>query len=162
MRKATFNNVLAVALIGFVMLSVGYLAVKVIGDNESDAVPAPGQDQGIAGTSDRVVVYYFHGSVRCVSCTKIEAYTKESLDTAFADALKDGSMEWRTVNVEEPENRHFIKDYDLYIKTVVISDVHGGNQTEYRKLDEVWNLLDDKDRFMAYIQDNVRPYLEGQ
>lgn len=162
MKKVTFNNILAVALIGFVLLSVGFLAVKVIGENAPDTETIKGQDHDSAGTSDKVVVYYFHGTARCSSCMKIEAYTKESIETAFPDALRDGRLEWRAVNVDEPENQHFIKDYDLYIRTVVVSDIYGGNQTEWKKLDEVWNLLDDKDRFMAFIQDNVRSYLEGK
>ncbi len=48
------------------------------------------------------------------------------------------------------------------LRTVVVSDVKGGNQTDWKKLDEVWNLLGDKDRFMTFIQDNVRAYLEDQ
>ncbi len=37
-----------------------------------------------------------------------------------------------------------------------------GNQTDWKKLDEVWNLIGDKARFMTFIQDNVRTYLEDQ
>jgi hypothetical protein len=162
MRKITTNNVLAIALLAFVLLSIGYVAVKYVGENAADTGTGKDTAQGTGQEkSDRVVVYYFYGTARCDSCMKIEAYTKEAIESGFPDALKDGGLEWRPVNVELSENRHFIDDYDLYIRTVVVSDVNGGNQTEWKSLDEVWDLLGNKDRFVAFIQDNVRTYLEG-
>ncbi len=91
MKKITFNNVLAIALIAFVLLSVGYVAFKYIGENAADngtnktAARTSGQDE-----SDKVVVYYFYSTARCDSCMKIEAYTKEAIDSGFPEALKEG------------------------------------------------------------------------
>ncbi|MGA9141365.1 MAG: nitrophenyl compound nitroreductase subunit ArsF family protein [Methanocella sp.] len=163
MKKITFNNVLAIALIAFVLLSVGYVAFKYVSENAADS----GADKTAALVAsqvepDKVVVYYFYGTARCDSCMKIEAYTKEAVESGFPEALKEGKLEWRPLNAELSENQHFIKDYGLYTRTVVVSDMKNGNQTDWKKLDEVWNLIGDKDRFMTFIQDNVRTYLEDQ
>ena len=162
MKKITFNNVLAIALIAFVLLSVGYLAFKYVGENAADSAAGKNATQAsVQDKSDKVVVYYFFGKTRCDSCMKIEAYTREALESGFPEALADGRLEWRPLNAELPENQHFVNDYELYIRTVVVSDVNGGSQADWKKLDEVWNLLGDKGKFMTFIQDNVRPYLEG-
>jgi hypothetical protein len=163
MRKVSFNNLLAIALIAFVLLSAGYLAIRYLGENTTSdgMVAAPAQGAG-DDRPDKVVVYYFYATARCDSCMKIEAYTKEAIESGFPEALKDGRLEWRPVNVDQPANRHYIDDYELYLRTVVVSDMKGGNQTDWKKLDEVWNLLGDKDRFVTFIQDNVRPYLEDR
>lgn len=156
------NNILAIALIAFVLVSVGYIAFKSAGENAAgDGTgtrqgPDAGEDK-----QDKVIVYYFYGTARCDSCMMIEAYTKEAIESGFPEALKDGSLEWRPVNVEQTENQHFIKDYDLYMRTVVVSDVEDGSQAGWKKLDEVWYLLGNKDQFVAFIQENVRTYLEG-
>jgi hypothetical protein len=83
-----------------------------------------------------------------------------SAKTGFPDALKDGRLEWMPVNVEGPGNGHYIDDYNLSFRSVVISDVKGGEQVEWKNLEKVRELIGDKQGFIGYIQGNVKPYLE--
>jgi len=41
----------------------------------------------------QVVVYYFHGTMRCPTCYKLEQYSKEAIETNFKDALASGKLE---------------------------------------------------------------------
>ena len=63
------------------------------------------------------------------------------------------------LNVDEPENKHFIDEYGLYTKSVVLSDLKNGNQAKWKNLDQVWNLIGREDEFKAYIAKEVRAYL---
>jgi hypothetical protein len=107
----------------------------------------------------QVVAYYFHGRYRCPSCLKIEAYTREAIQSGFAEELKNRSLEWREINVEEAGNQHFVQDYQLYTKSVILSDLHQGRQTRWKNLDQVWTFLPDKSAFMNYVTAEVRGYL---
>jgi len=109
---------------------------------------------------NRVLAYYFHGDFRCVSCHKIETYTKEALDKYFSKELSSGKLVFKTINVDRKENQHFIKDYQLYTKAVVISLVKDGKEVKYENLKEVWNHLRDKQSFFIYIKDGVSKYLK--
>lgn len=109
----------------------------------------------------KIRVYYFHGRARCPSCFKIETYTKETVQGDFVQALKDGSLEWQVVNVDEPANQHFVKDYQLYTKSVILADIREGKQTRWKNLEKVWELLHDKSAFRAYIQAEINAYLKG-
>jgi len=111
--------------------------------------------------SHKVIAYYFHGTARCPSCRKIEAYSQEAVQNGFPDALKNGLLEWHVVNVEEPGNTHFVKDYQLYTKSLVIVDTRDSKQVRWKNLEKVWELLGDKDGFIKYVQDEVREYLGG-
>lgn len=107
----------------------------------------------------RVIAYYFHTTVRCVSCRAIEAYSQEAITTAFADQMRDGRLVWRVVNVEVPGNEHFIQDYQLYTKSLVIVHEVQGRPTEWKNLEKVWQLVQDKPTFQRYVQDEMRGYL---
>lgn len=109
----------------------------------------------------KIIAYYFHGNVRCVSCRKIEAYSKEAIDSGFADLLKSQELEWRVVNTDESENEHFLEDYQLYTKSLIIVDMHGDKQTKWKNLTKVWELLGDKAAFIKYVQDEIKAYLES-
>jgi hypothetical protein len=110
----------------------------------------------------RVIAYYFHTTYRCASCRAIEAYSREAIETAFAGQLKDGRLVWKVVNVEVKGNEHFVKDYGLYTKSLVLVNEARGKPAEWKNLEKVWQLIQDKPRFMRYVQDETRAYLTAR
>ena len=113
--------------------------------------PSPG--------THKVIAYYFHTNTRCSTCIKIEAYSKEAIEKGFPDELKNGILEMRVVNYENPENRHFMQDYKLVSKSLVLVNTVSGKQTEWTNLKLVWQLTGRKDAFLNYVRKEVRGYL---
>jgi hypothetical protein len=109
-----------------------------------------------SGSLQAVVVYYFHGNRRCSSCLAIERYTVGSLQRAFSREIAGKQLSLEVVNVDKPENEHFVTDYELSSQTVVIRDPSGS----WRKLDRVWELLADSAAFECYITSEVETDLE--
>jgi hypothetical protein len=110
---------------------------------------------------DRVVVHYFHGRVRCVSCNKIEALSTKAIKEAFASDLKAGRLAQVVVDVDQPGNEHFIKEYALTGSAVVVVDGRTGAGGRWENLEQVWTLLDDEAAFSKYIRDSVSGVLGG-
>lgn len=106
------------------------------------------------------IVYYFMTTQRCPSCMKIEEYTKEAVQQQFGSEIKKGSILWKMVNVDFPENRHFIKDYRLFTKSVVLVKMRSGKQAAWKNLDRVWELLRDRTAFHAYIVKELKAFRE--
>ena len=107
------------------------------------------------------VAYYLHGKARCVSCTTIERLTKIALDTHFADAQKSGLMDVRILNVETPENRHYIQDYQITNQSVVLSELQDGKEIRWKNLKQVWRLFRDETAFDDYIRTETDAFLKG-
>jgi len=110
-------------------------------------------------TEFKVVAYYFHGNFRCVTCRKLEALADEAIKTGFPQELKDGVIEWQAVNVEEKGNEHFIQDYKLYSKSLVLVEMDGDKQVKWKNLEKIWELVKDKDAYIKYVQDEVKLYI---
>lgn len=109
---------------------------------------------------NRVVAFYFHGNARCYTCKMIEAYTKEAIDTGFSDALQNKSLSMRTVNVEEVWNEHYIQDFQLSNRSVVLVRYEGGKQISWKRLDQVWSFVQDKSAFIQFMQQEIRSLLK--
>lgn len=109
--------------------------------------------------SQKVIAYYFHGTKRCPTCLKMEAYADEAIKSGFSEAMKQGGLEWRVVNTDEPANKHFLSDYQLYTKALVIVKVQDGKQTEWKNLEKIWDLVGEKDDFIKYVQEEIGSYL---
>lgn len=110
----------------------------------------------------RVIAYYFHTTHRCASCRAIEAYSREAIEGAFADQIKDGRLVWKPVNIEVKGNEHFVKDYALYTKSLILVSEVRGKPTQWKNLEKVWQLLQDKKKFLRYVQDETRAYLAAR
>lgn len=131
------------------------------GDTSTGEHAAPGKAATAPDSiaPHHVVAYYFHTTKRCVSCRKIEAWTHEALEQAFATELAEGRLVWRTVNIDEKDNKHFVEQYKLYTKSVVLVEERDGKEVRWANLSRVWQLLDRKDAFLWYIQGEARNYL---
>ena len=140
----------------FLCMAVGVVfcgCTKSESASHSDAAPAQ--------ATATLHVYYFHRTVRCPSCEKIEALAQKAVEDGFAGELADGRMQWRTINIDEPHNKHFEDDYRLQAQSVVLSQMHGGKETRWKNLEKVWDLLDDDAGFVRYVQDEIRAYIQG-
>lgn len=165
------KNVVTGILLAFVAVSAGYLVVKELRPGRiSHAPPAP--DQSVSGDSPasstsnatngcKVIAYYFHGNFRCATCRKIEAYTQEAIARDFVNDLKDGELDWRVVNIDKPENEHFIQDYQLTTRSFVLVETINGKQKKWKNLNRIWNLVRNKTEFQQYIRDETKAFLEN-
>lgn len=169
------KTIITIVLLLFIFGSVAYLVVEEVRSGSRLAPAAtnrpavPASQEPSAGTdvpkesqsrsSYKVIVYYFYGTARCPTCIKFEAFSNEALQDAFAEALSQGRLEWRAVNVDEPGNAHFVRDYELYSKSIVVVKIQNEKQTTWKNLERIWELVADKGVFIKYVQDEVRAYL---
>ena len=109
--------------------------------------------------TERVVVYYFHRTARCPTCRMIEAYTREALSVAFAAEIERGNLEIQSINLDEPQNEHFVQDYQISSSTVVAAAFSNSNRGPWRRLDRVWQLVRTQPAFFDYIQREVKELL---
>lgn len=110
--------------------------------------------------STKVIAYYFHGSFRCPTCMNMEKYSREALDSNFKDALDSGSIEFKAVNVEDRGNEHFVDDYKLYTKALILSMIKDGKEVKSRNLDKIWELARSKQKFIEYVTGEVNAFMK--
>lgn len=113
------------------------------------------------GEQRHIIVYYFHGNARCPTCFKLEKIAKSEIETDFGDAIKAGTLEWKTVNVEDKGSEHFNDDYKLYTKSVIISIQQDGKEASWKNLEKIWQLVHEEPAYRAYIKNEVKACLEG-
>lgn len=149
-------------LLLFVAGSIGYLLAKEYGQGgwkAPPAVPQPAIEAAAKLTPDHIKAYYFHGNYRCPTCRGIEKYSRSAINDGFPEELKNGLLSFEVINVEDPWNRHFIRDYGLYTKSLVIVSFAGDNRVNYKNLAKVWELTGSSEKFHEYVRNEVKAYL---
>ncbi len=118
--------------------------------------PAVSQTEAAKAPSEKFIVYYFMTTMRCPSCHKIENWTHSTVTEKFAEEIKAGKIEWKIVNIDEKANEHFIKEYSIFTKTVIVSKIVDGKEVSWKNLDKVWQLLSNQDNFQKYIESELK------
>ncbi|NCO33481.1 MAG: hypothetical protein AUJ92_01895 [Armatimonadetes bacterium CG2_30_59_28] len=157
------KRIAGVALLLFATGSLVVLAAKELRNTKGDVSLNGGQSEKDASVHPEreVVAYYFHTSFRCPSCVTIERLSGEAIEENFESALSDGRLSLRVVNVEEPGNEHFVQDYQLVSKSLVLVERVNGSETRHKNLQRVWELLRQPDEFKSYVRKAVATFLEG-
>lgn len=151
------------ALLVLVFGSILYMAATEIADRRQAKSGSQAAESSTTDTGDvtKVVVYYFSEGKECSTCENIESYTREALETYFSHELSSGVIAWRSIDVDERRHEHFIPEYNLYTKSVVLVQCEHGRQVRWKNLEAVWDLVYDKPSFMEYIRDQTREYLDA-
>ena len=109
----------------------------------------------------KVIVYYFHGPFRCDACIIVEQYCREAIEAYSKSALAAGRAEFKAVNVEEKGNEHFVDDYHLDAKSIVLSMVQDGKVLKFKNLESIWEHAGNRQNFLDYLNAEVNAFLEG-
>ena len=67
-----------------------------------------------------VEVLYFYGKQRCATCVAIERGAQTAVETLFADALKDGRLAYRAIDVSTPEGEAVADRYEVSWSSLVL------------------------------------------
>ncbi len=103
---------------------------------------------------------YFMTTQRCYTCKLMERYIKESLSENFKIQMSDKKIQFQAINIDLPENKHYIKDYKLYTKSFVLSLKKDGKEEKWINCDKIWDLARNEQGFKKYIKEQVQTYME--
>ena len=113
-----------------------------------------------AEITDYIQVIYFHATKRCKTCTTIEQYSRETIDTNFKEHLNNETLRFALINFDEPENRHYLQDYQLLYRALVIVLYRDGKQVKYKNLEKIWQHKGNETDFSNYVKTEIETMLQ--
>lgn len=150
-------------LLLFVAASVMTILVKEVRPEQRGQGPILANTAVTAQQKGQIMVYYFHGTSRCKTCRSIEALTIEALESEFPKQIEQGQLIIQSVNLDQPENQHFVQDFELSVRSVVLERIADGQHKEWKSLNSVWDRIHGEQQdFMKFIQDQTHQFLDPQ
>ena len=74
-------------------------------------------------------VYCFHGTRQCETCKNMKANTKTTLDTYFASQLKDSSVIFKIIDVDDIQNEKIAEKFQATGTALMINKVVNGKDS---------------------------------
>lgn len=103
------------------------------------------------------IMYYFHPTARCESCINIENFTKEIIETKYNTSPV---IKFLALNIDDSQNQHFRKDYDLKFSSIIISKQIDEKEEKYKNLDSIWTYSNDKEGFFRYMNSEIKEFIK--
>ncbi len=127
-------------------------------DAASESAPQETSIQ-IPSQGKHVVLYYFHTTFRCASCLTIEKTARQVVSEQFQKLLDKGVLQFYPVDVEQPQNRHYIEDYQLYSKSLVLVEYRDGKEVRHKNLEGIWQQTS-LEGLRDYIAQEISTFVE--
>ena len=134
-------------------------AVTAVAAADRTVVTPPTPRATAKATNMQVIAYYFHGTVRCETCQRIERLAREAMDRRFPVELIEKRLVFKPVNYEQPENAHFLKDYKLPCPSLVLVRQKGGKDEKWKLLDKTWELAENPIKLNEYVETETEKLL---
>lgn len=131
-----------------------------LAEPDAAVVDSTGTDVPKPLPPDRVVLYYFHRTIRCETCLKFEEYSNDVVREAFEAQLAEGTLEWRVVNIDAEDAGPLVERYELEGSALVSAVTMSGGEVGWRSLDAIWWLVDDEEAFKEYVRSEVLSDIE--
>jgi len=156
--KQILRSVLLIVVLGSLAIWANREFQKTKGIAEADKQQVPVESLPVVDGPQVVMTYFIEGT-RCASCRKIEALTRDTAEKNFPSELASKKLIFRVIDTDSPADHHYLKDYQLSSKSVVISRRNDGRETAWQVMGNVWDLLDDPAAYQEYLSTQIREYL---
>lgn len=82
-------------------------------------------NEPIAVQEATIQVLYFHSTYRCVTCNTVEDITKDFIQTRYNNLLQNGTLSFKSINIDEKENKSIVEQYQILYSTLLIVNADG-------------------------------------
>jgi hypothetical protein len=143
--KKKFIIIGAIIILGLVLLTAL---------NGNKPTEAQNQTQSNEPKADKVEVFVFHATQRCISCVTIGKFAGETVAEFFQPEMRDKKIEFREINIDLPENRDLAQKFQASGSALFINAIYDG-QDHITEDTQVWRLTSNETQFKSYLKNKL-------
>lgn len=108
--------------------------------------------------SEKIEVFAFHSTQRCVSCINVSNFVKSVINEKFINEFNSEKIIFKEVNIDLPENKQLAKDYQVSGSSLYITVTKDG-QTFKEEDTDVWRYVPYETKFKNYFEAKIKKLL---
>lgn len=101
---------------------------------------------------NRIEVYCFHGTRQCETCKNMKANTKKTLDTYFASQLKDSSIVFSIIDVDDAKNEKLAEKFQATGTALMITKIVNGKDSIMDWSDFAFEKANDNEAYISELK----------
>jgi len=108
--------------------------------------------------AEKIEVVHFHATQQCWSCKTVGEFALKTIKDKFPEDYKNGTIVFKDINGELPENRDLVIKYQASGSSLFINAITNGQD----KIEEdvtVWRLINNESQFVNYFENKIKTLL---
>lgn len=106
---------------------IGFVLILMLGGISCDAQSA-NKGKAKSAVSNKVEVFYFHFSRRCMTCNAVEAESKKAIEALYPALVKAGKITFKSYNLDEESSKEIAKKCGADGQSLLV--LKGTNRTD--------------------------------
>lgn len=103
---------------------------------------------------DKIEVYYFHRTQRCVSCLAIGEKINKTMMEYYSTEIGNNKIDYREINIDSTENKEIAKKFQASASSLYLNAIKGENE-KIENVTEVWQLKNDEEKFKSFLKQKI-------
>lgn len=126
--------------------------------NSTDTATSGDELMSKASAADKIEVVHFHGTQQCWSCITVGEYALKTITEKFPEEYKNGTIVFKEINGELPENSTIVAKYQARGSSLFINAVANG-QDNIEEDVNVWRYVSNESQFVGYFEKKLKSLL---
>lgn len=118
------------------------------------------QEAQTSKSINKIEVIDFYSTHRCMTCNAIEANTRYTLETYFAKELENGTINFKTVNVDDDVNYNIAEKFEASGTALFLNIIVNGKETQINLTDFAFMKGNDKEAFSLELKKRIEKQLQ--
>lgn len=145
----------------FIILSVVLLLAACNNSTPKSEVEAKATETPVSLVKqNRLEVFCFHGTRQCETCKNMKANTKTTLDKYFVSKLKDSSIVFAIVDVDDEKNEKIAVKFQATGTALMINKVVNGKDSIIDWSDFAFEKANDNEIYIAELKTMLESILK--
>jgi hypothetical protein len=90
----------------------------------------------------------------------METFTQRTLGDHFSEQMKDNTLQYKKVNIDDPRYRHLIDRYSIFTSTIVLVRFREGKEKNFESLTaQVWQLYNSEQQFVSMLKQELSRFM---
>jgi len=109
---------------------------------------------------NQIEVIDFYGTHRCTTCKAIEANAKYTVETYFASEQKNGTVVFKTINVDDEKNEQIAESFEAAGTALFLNVIVNGKETHIDITDFAFMKGNEKEAFSKELKTKIEAELK--
>ncbi len=107
-----------------------------------------------------VKLVYFHATMRCDGCIKVEAAINRAMSKVFAKEIKSGKVVFESVDFQDDKNTTLAEKFKIEEQTLIAMKMKNGKVVKSTNMKDFWNKCDKDEDIEKYVRTEVGKLLK--
>lgn len=110
------------------------------------------ENKAVAAVSNKVEVYYFHYTRRCMTCNTVESETKKALSELYPAQMQSGAVTFKSLNLDDATTKALADKCQASGQNLLV--ISGTSRTDLTN-QAFMNAVNDPDKLKAEIKKTI-------